>query len=294
MRIAFIGLGEAASAIISGWGTDRAASIRAYDVKSDAAGTAQEISDRAEALRIEACSSRESAVADADVVFSTVTADQAVAAAEENARFLAPGTWWCDLNSCAPQSKRRAARVIEAAGGRYVDVAVMAPVYPKRNMVPCLISGTAAAEARDLLAALPMSLKVVGSEVGRASSIKLVRSIMVKGLEALTAECALAAAAAGVAEDVFPSMKDGPPRIDVPERAAYNFERMVTHGTRRAAEMEECAVMLSDLGLPNAMSLGTADWERRVSEAGIALVSGQAPDWDWFAEALLPRLLYKD
>lgn len=290
MRIAFIGLGEAASAIISGWGDARASLIRAYDVKTDQAETAGEIARRAEELGVQACHSPKAAVTDATVVFSTVTADQAVVAANESAPHLSPGTWWCDLNSCAPASKREAALVIGAAGGRYLDVAVMAPVHPKRNLVPCLVSGEDAEDGCAMLADLPMSVKPVGGEVGRASSIKLVRSIMVKGLEALTAECALAARAAGVAEDVFPSLKDGSPHIDMPERTAYNLERMVTHGARRAAEMDECAEMLSDLGLPNVMARGTADWQRMAADVKIDPAGDTAQKWVSYADALLIRL----
>ena len=95
------------------------------------------------------------------------------------------------------------AEVIEAAGGRYIDVAVMAPVHPKRNLVPLLISGPNARDAAPILEALPMALRVVEGPVGRASSIKMVRSVMVKGLEALTAECVLAAVAAGVGAGVW-------------------------------------------------------------------------------------------
>ena len=68
-----------------------------------------------------------------------------------------------------------------------------------------------------------MAPKAVEGPVGRASSIKMVRSIMVKGLEALTAECSLAAAAAGVSEEVFPSLKSGHPKIDVEERGGLQF-----------------------------------------------------------------------
>ena len=141
-----------------------------------------------------------------------------------------------------------------------------------------------------VLEALPMSVTVAGEEVGRASAIKLVRSIMVKGLEALTAECALAAAAAGVADDVFPSLKDGHPEIDVPARAAYNFERMSVHGARRAAEMEECAAMLSDLGLPNVMATGTVHWQSKIASMKLPMDHVGEADWEWFADRLLQQI----
>lgn len=290
MNITFIGLGEAAGALISGWGAARADQIRAYDIKTDTPTTAGEILNRAKDLGITLCLSAAEALDGADLVFCTVTADQAVIAAQSYAAHVQQGTIWCDLNSCAPKSKQISAGVIEAQGGRYLDVAVMAPVYPKRNMVPCLVSGPEAAELVETLAALPMSVRDMGADVGRASSIKMVRSIMVKGMEALTAECALAAAAAGVEDEVFPSLKSGHPGIDVPERAAYNFERSLVHGKRRAAEMDEVAKMLSDLGLPNGMAAATADWQRALSGTDLRLPEGDAPDHTWFAKEYLPRL----
>ena len=209
--IAFIGMGEAGSAIVSGWGERRAQAIRAYDIKSDCPATAGAMAARYQGLGITGCASPAAAMAGAGIVFCTVTADQAVVAAKAAAPHLAPGAFWCDLNSCAPSSKRRAAEVIEAAGGRYVDVAVMAAVHPKRNMTPLLISGPHAEAVAPILSDLPMAPRVVAGEVGAASSIKMIRSVMVKGLEALTAECVLAAVAAGVEDEVLGSLMRQPP-----------------------------------------------------------------------------------
>lgn len=199
-----------------------------------------------------------------------MTADQAVAAAKQAAVHLERGAFWGDLNSCAPSSKRQAAGVIEAAGGRYVDVAVMAPVHPRRNMTPLLIAGPHAERIAPILADLPMAACVVAGGIGAASSIKMIRSIMVKGLEALTAECMLAAVAAGVEDEVLGSLMKSHPGTDWPARAAYNFERAMVHGHRRAAEMEEVAKTLADLGLPADMARATVDWQRRIAGANLA------------------------
>ena len=213
-----------------------------------------------------------------ELVFSTVTADQALVAAQAGAAHLASGSVWCDLNSCAPSAKVRAAEVIHGAGGRYLDVAVMSPVHPDLNMVPLLVSGAHAKDIAPVLEALPMSLRVVEGEVGRASAIKMVRSVMVKGLEALTAECTLAAVAAGVEDEVLPSLKHGHPRLDVATRAAYNLERCLRHGERRAAEMDEVAAMLAELGLPNDMSAATAGWQRRIAMCGVRVPRSRGSD----------------
>ncbi|MDX1780048.1 MAG: DUF1932 domain-containing protein [Thalassovita sp.] len=287
-KIAFIGLGEAASAIISGLGDDLPPRISAYDIKSDDPGTAPEIENRAAGLGITCCACSADAIGDADIVFCTVTADQALSAAETGARHIRTGAYWCDLNSCAPSSKQAASEMINAAGGRYVDVAVMAPVHPGLNMVPCLLSGPHAETIAPELSDLPMNVRVVGDAVGRASSIKMIRSVMVKGMEALTAECALAAVAAGVEDEVIPSLAKGQWGLDVAARAGYNFERSLRHGLRRAAEMDEVTRTLADLGLPNGMASETADWQRRIAESGANVPpEGEDTDYRQIAQELL-------
>jgi 3-hydroxyisobutyrate dehydrogenase-like beta-hydroxyacid dehydrogenase len=221
-----------------------------------------------------------------------VTADQAVAAAEAAAPHLAPGGFWCDLDSCAPSSKRRAAEIIEGAGARYVDVAVMAAIRPKLNMTPLLIAGPHAETVAPVLIELPMAPRVVAGPVGAASSIKMIRSVMVKGLEALTAECVLAAVAAGVEEEVFASLARSHPGFDWSGQAAYNFERSIAHGARRAAEMEEVARTLTDLGLPDDMARATVHWQRRIGGAGVqAPEDARAAGPKAMSDLLLPRIL---
>lgn len=206
------------------------------------------------------------ALADRAFLLSLVTADQALEAAREYARLLPEGALWCDMNSVGPDTKRAAAGAIEAAGGRYVDVAVMAPV-DKGLAVPLLISGPHAIAAQPLLESLGFSdVRVVGDEVGRASAIKMIRSVMVKGLEALSWECAGAAEAAGVFDEVMASLDASEKPLKWAERIAYNRERMETHGLRRAAEMEESARTLHGLGVEPVMTRGTVELQRRAAK----------------------------
>ena len=88
MRIAFIGLGEAAGAFIKGWGADSASDIAAFDIKTTVSETAPEILERSKAFGITHCITLQDAVSDADVVFSTVTADQTIAAARAAAPLM--------------------------------------------------------------------------------------------------------------------------------------------------------------------------------------------------------------
>ncbi|MGX7894152.1 DUF1932 domain-containing protein [Tsuneonella sp. HG222] len=253
-RVALIGFGEAGSTFAGapGWrGT-----ACGWDVLADRRAAMA-------ACGIATADTPGAALADRAFALSLVTADAALAAARDYAPLLAEGALWCDMNSVAPQTKRAGAEAVEAAGGRYVDVAVMAPVDPAGLAVPLLVSGPHAIAALPLLEALGFgNVRIVGDEVGRASAIKMIRSVIVKGLEALSSECAAAAEAAGVFDEVMASLDASEKAIGWAERVAYNRERMATHGLRRAAEMEESAKTLQGLGVEPVMTRGTVQLQR--------------------------------
>lgn len=282
LTIACIGFGEAASAFVAGWGPERAAHVRAYDIKTDSPDPAISAAKQADYARwgVTGCGTLAEALDGAAVVFSLVTADQAALAAAAAAPLLGRGALFLDCNSCAPGTKARSAAVIEAAGGRYVDVAVMAPVHPKLHKTPLLLSGPNVAEALDALGSLDMAAKVAEGPVGTASSIKMIRSIMMKGMEALFAECVLAGRRAGVDEVVLDSLDVTYPGFDFKAKAAYMLERSMTHGIRRAAEMREVAKTVEDLGLPNGMAAATVDWQQRIGDLRL-----DAGDGDYRARA---------
>ncbi|UZK65187.1 DUF1932 domain-containing protein [Sphingomonas sp. M1-B02] len=261
---AFIGFGEAGAAFAGG------AAARGYDRKTDDRATRDAKLVDFDRAGVRACADSAEAVAGIGAVLSLVTADQALAAAQTAARRIARGTLWFDMNSVAPDTKRAAAEAIEAGGGRYVDVAVMAPVHPKRLAVPLLIGGPHAEEAAAFLATIGFTdVTQVSGPVGQASSIKMIRSVMVKGIEALTAECFLAADAAGVGEAVRTSLDASWPGTDWESKADYNLDRMMVHGLRRAAEMEEVVKTLDSLGSGSAMTRGTIERQRAIGGLGL-------------------------
>lgn len=286
--IGLIGFGEAAGAFLSGWGLGGSRRVRAFDIKTLDPGKAPAMAARSAAAGVIACATPGEAVSGVAIAFCLVTADQALAAAEAAAPGLDPGTLWLDGNSCAPGTKRAAAGVIEAAGARYVDMAIMAPVYPARHETPVLLAGPAAATAAARIAALGMRPRVAGPQVGDASTIKMLRSVMMKGMEALTAECVLAARRAGVEEAVLASLQASDPGFDWTARSAHNLERMMVHGERRAAEMHEVAATLRELGLPDRLAAATAEWHADLGGLGLP---GGPDDLGDRADRILGRLI---
>ena len=265
-RVAFVGFGEAAQAFWAGWQSAAVPPARAFDIATEIASRRQAKLQDYRRTGMDGTATPAEALRDAEVIFSLVTADNAQAAAIAAAGPLPRGALWLDCNSCAPQTKQKSSEFIERAGGRYVDVAVMAPVHPRLHRTPLLVSGPHCEAALSVLAALGMEAQAVSDRLGTASSIKLCRSIMIKGLEALTAECVLAGRQLGVETMVLATLDETFPGFDWQRRAAAMLERSVVHGRRRSAEMRETAAMIESLGLPGRMSHATAIWQQQIGE----------------------------
>ncbi len=267
-RIAFIGFGEAAQAFAGA--PDWRGEATAFDILFD--DPSRDAGKRADCVRagVTAAADLADALAEAAVVLSLVTADQAAIAAAAAAAVLSPGTLYLDMNSVAPGTKRTAAAAITAAGGRYVDVAVMAPVHPARLAVPLLVGGAGADEAIAVLHGIGFTaVRAVAGGVGAAAAIKMLRSVVIKGTEALTAECLIAAARAGLVDEVLAALGD-----DWKARADYNLDRMLVHGARRAAELDEVAATLAGLGVVPSLTRAAAGYQRDLAGLGLGAVAG--------------------
>jgi len=264
--ISFIGFGEAGQAIASGLREAGAGRMSAWDILfPQAAG--ERLRQAREAIGVRGASSAGDAVREAEIVISAVTAAASVVAAQSVKAHLVGRPFFLDINSVSPGRKQETAKLFGEAA-RYVDVAVLAPIYPARHQTPMLLAGPHAAAVAPILAALGMRATIAGTEVGAAAAIKMVRSVIVKGIEALTLECFLAAARAGVVDEVASSLKNNYPGLDWSKIVPYNLERMAVHGERRAAEMEEVAETLRELGVEPLMTLATVKRQREMGQVG--------------------------
>lgn len=267
-RVGIIGFGEAGQAFAGDAG--RRGAVTAYDRLTDSDATRQAKLQDFRATDVHGALTMADALHDSATVLSLVTADQSLSVAQAAARLLGVGALYCDMNSVAPGTKRAAETAVRSGGGRYVDVAIMAPVNPGRLAVPLLLSGEHAFAAAEQLRAFGFTrVRVIGDRVGDASAIKMIRSVIVKGIEALTAEAMLAADEAGVTGEVLASLDASDKQIRWETRADYNLDRMLVHGGRRAEEMREVVRTLEDLGIEPRMSRSTVDWQDRLGTLGI-------------------------
>lgn len=247
-HIAFIGFGEVGQTFARGLRRNDDVRITAHD-RLCAGGAGGPLARIAGEIGVTLCSTPELAIRDAQIIFSAVTASEAEAVARAAAGHLRAGQIFVDVNSAAPATKQRAARHVEAAGASYIEAAVMAPVLKPGLAVPILAGGPHAAETARLLNGMGMNLSPVATQIGIASAMKLCRSIMIKGIEALMVDCTAACEAWGVKEQVFGSLSETFPSIDWHALSENMRERVSTHGVRRSAEMLEAGEMLEVLGL---------------------------------------------
>ncbi len=270
MRIGFLGYGEAARALHEGLSRPGLSFI-AYDILLASGG---------EAIREAMCtrgaeiSEGIAGLSEADWVFSAVTADQSLLAVEPLLPHLRQGQVMIDINSVSPGRKRETAAAVEAAGGDYLDMAVMAPVHPRKHQTPVLLAGAPAERLLPELLALGFSAEIAGPAAGAATAIKMVRSLFVKGLEAITVEALLAAKASGCYEEILSSLSGSFPGLNWPQFAEYQMERTTRHGRRRAAEMRESAATLDALGLRGGLAMEIAEVQERMGACGFGQTGG--------------------
>jgi 3-hydroxyisobutyrate dehydrogenase-like beta-hydroxyacid dehydrogenase len=262
----FIGFGEAGQAIAAGLREAGVERIAAWDILFLRPQGAR-LKDAGAAIGVRCAASAAEALHGADIIVSAVTAADSVAAAQSVKPHVSGKPFFLDINSVSPARKQETAKLL-GDGARYVDVAVLGPIHPARHQTPMLLAGADAAAVAPILSALGMRVTVGSVEIGAAAAIKMVRSVMIKGIEALTYECFLAAARAGVVEEVAASLKNNFPGLDWKKLIPYNLERMARHGERRAAEMEEVVAMLPELGVEPLMAAATVKRQRDMGRIG--------------------------
>jgi 3-hydroxyisobutyrate dehydrogenase-like beta-hydroxyacid dehydrogenase len=268
--------------------------VSAYDIKLGG-DQADALRDHASAHGVRLVSSHADLAAQADFIVSAVTASQAVPVAQACAPAIKQAAWFLDFNSASPGAKQRAAALIDGNGGRYVEGAVMTSIPPYRIKVPLLLGGGGGGELAPLLVALGFDAKLASDQLGVASAVKMCRSVMIKGLEAMVIESFTTARAYGVEDAVLASLAETFPGINWEKQGAYFFQRVIEHGRRRSEEVREVAETVREIGLTPWSAQGTAErqaWVADLADEGAFGTKGtpefaRSPDWRTEADRIL-------
>lgn len=262
MRIAIIGLGEVG---------------RCYAKALQAAGHELSLCEaRPSQAALELASQWELPIHDkpgewlgsAQWVLSCVTGTYALVVVEQCLPYLRANCGLADLTTASPETKRRAGKCSADALVRYVDTAIMGAISLHWERTPLLASGAGAEEFHELLADVGGRVKVIkDGQPGDAISLKILRSVFTKGMEALSVELLMSAEKQGVREKLFEQL------MDIDEAPLRSFLEMlvrthVIHAKRRAHEVHDADAEMAAQGLPSLVLPGV---ERRFLATANAL-----------------------
>jgi 3-hydroxyisobutyrate dehydrogenase-like beta-hydroxyacid dehydrogenase len=291
LRIALIGCGEVGTIFGRALVGRGVAGVVAYDKLRGEPQRFAALRERAAAAGVVLRDSAAAAVADADLVISAVTANQTRAAVDSVAPALRRGAFVLDVNSASPRVKAECGDAVARVGGRYVEAAVMTSVPPYGIRVPMLLGGPHAAALAPTLAALGFAAKLASERYGVASAIKMCRSVMIKGMEALVIESYVTARRYGVEDAVIASLAETFPAMDWERNGDYFFSRVIHHGQRRAEEMREAAATVREAGLEPLMTAAIAErqqWLADRARAGTFAATAADAAWRLRADRIAP------
>jgi len=269
MKLTIIGLGEAGPVFgcqlqTAGW------SVTAWDIRQEDASTSDQQITKTRSLGFTPASSISHAVNSADLVISTVTAEQALVAAEQAASALPTGCQWLDLNSVSPSTKLSIHHVVSDKGALFTEGVAMDTIPSKGAHVPLLLCGPASQGLSQLLNSVGLNTRSISETLGVASTTKLLRSILIKGMEALFAESMEAAGSVGMPMEVIDSLQATYPGINWQQVAGYQLSRAAQHASRRASEMREAVKMLEQLNVNPIMTKAIAARQQNLSDRNLA------------------------
>ncbi len=189
-----------------------------------------------------------------DFTIAAVPGRESAIAAASALPYLPPGCIYVDVSTGAPDSLRESSKNFETSDRAFVDTAIMGGIALTGGKTPVLIAGARAERAREIftLMGAPANILADGAP-GDAVSLKLLRSVFVKGLECVAIESLTAAEHLGVRDRLFEILGDLD-AVPIADMMSALVTTHILHAERRMHEMEDAAAQLRALGFDAAVT----------------------------------------
>jgi len=170
-----------------------------------------------------------------------------------------------DANAISPGTAREVCAIVQAAGASYVDGGIIGPP-PGESGSPAgstrlYLSGSRAAQVRDLFRGTALDARAIDGGVGAASAVKMAYAAWTKGTAALILTVRALARAEGVEDILLAEWQESQPGLADRSRSAASSA--AAKGWRWDGEMEEIAVSMAAAGLPSGFHQAAAEIFRR-------------------------------
>jgi 3-hydroxyisobutyrate dehydrogenase-like beta-hydroxyacid dehydrogenase len=253
-RVGFIGFGEAAKVLAGGLKAAGLSPLAYCRGARHAPPYTAEFRQEAAALGVRLVDTLEELARDAEVLISAVSPGAAGAVAAESARLLGPRHLFVDVNAVAPATKDAIAAGVAAAGARFVDAELMGAASLYGAAVPLYVSGSGAEAFRQAFASLGLNVTLVPGAPSAAAALKMLRSVVTKGMEAVIVEAMFAAFRAGVAREAFAAITEPMDAVKFSDFARMCLTSDPIHSGRRAEEMRSVSEVVRRLGVEPIMT----------------------------------------
>lgn len=268
LRLGFIGFGEAAYRFAKDLSEAGVSGIVAYSPSAAKAPEGDPLRSKAAAAGVELVASPKAVCQRSTLIVSLTPGKAALPALRKIRRHLRPDHIYVDASTASVRDMERAAQMLEGSAA-FVDAAVMDPVPMNGIKVLTVASGTHAEQFRALLAPFGMNIQVVGEKPGAASSMKLLRSVLMKGVAALLLESLEGAQRYGITDALVQDMArfiDGQPFESLIKRWVCGT---AIHAGRRVHEMTETLTLLKSLGASTRMTKATRETLQAIDDMGL-------------------------
>ena len=269
IRLGLIGYGEVGNGIGLGLREQGLEQVVAYDIAAFEGPFSELIQTRARKAGVRLVQSPAEVAAAADYIIAVVPGSECVLAAEAHAPHLDAHHLYLDIASATPRVKQRVGETLHSRGAQVGDGGIMGSPLQDGHRILIKASGPSAQAFHTAFAPWGMRIDVVGSTLGAGSGIKIVRSIVMKGMEALFLECALTSARYGIQDEVFASISefmDGRPFL---ETVKFLLRTDAIHAERRAEEASMSADAAEEVGIDPVMTRSTTRTLQRVADMGL-------------------------
>ncbi|HLZ58944.1 MAG TPA: DUF1932 domain-containing protein [Ktedonosporobacter sp.] len=210
-------------------------------------------------------------VREAEILLSILVPEQASGCAERIAAALhttGSRVLYVDCNAIAPCTVQSIEHILTDAGADVVDGGIIGSPPEPGSAGPRFYASGPSVQQFALLKEYGLDIRVLGSQVGQASGLKMCYASLTKGLTALASEALTAGEALGLTTVLTQELRESQPALL--QWLSRQVPRMPPKAGRWVSEMEEIAATFADLGLPPQMLEGAAAMYRLVGQTELA------------------------
>ena len=269
-KIGIIGYGEAGAAFAKLLSAKDSVAVSVFDIRFNDIKSSKLLKNTAIEQNIRVADDIKSILVENDLILSVVTGEAAMTVVEASLPYITEGKIYVDMNSVSAKTKIYMSELIEKREGVFIEAAILGAIASYGFRSPILVCGKKAQEFARLFKRIGFDIKYLSKDIGKASNIKMLRSVFAKGVESLLIEMMIGAKRGDVLEPLMADIVSFMDKRSFQDIANAWITTTVFHATRRAEEMEHVIETLNELKVRPVMTTATRDRLKCISNLSLS------------------------